>query len=100
MARSGGYTFWNQHETDAKVLRNATPERRKQLVRQWRRVDSLEFIVILLIIVPFIVGLVGLVIWGFINVFQSGFAWQFLLFNPITFLILIVGGALLAMKRN
>ena len=99
MAWRGGYVFWNQHETDAKVLHNATPERRKQLVKQWQRIDNFELAIGLLLVIPFAVGLIALVVWGLINVFQSGFAWQFLLFNPITFIILLVGGACLACRK-
>lgn len=39
----------------------------------------------------FLFGLGALVVWGIQNLATSGISWQLILFNPITFIALLVG---------
>lgn len=39
----------------------------------------------------FVFGVIALVIWGIQNLVTSGISWQLILFNPITFIVLLVG---------
>ena len=39
----------------------------------------------------FLFGLGALVVWGVQNLATSGISWQLILFNPITFIALLVG---------
>lgn len=41
--------------------------------------------------VIFLFGLGALVVWGIQNLVTSGISWQLILFNPITFIALLVG---------
>lgn len=37
------------------------------------------------------VGVIALVVWGIQNLVTSGISWQLIVFNPITFIALLVG---------
>ena len=44
-------------------------------------------------------GLLALVVWGIQNLVTSGFSWQLLLFNPITFVAVLVGWGITSLNR-
>lgn len=39
----------------------------------------------------FVFGIIALIVWGIQNLITSGFSWQLLLFNPITWIVCLVG---------
>lgn len=73
---------------DVKWLREHGSDRAKQAVV---RGDKAIGILTLVICGLFVVGVIALIIWGIQNLATSGFSWQLLVFNPITFIAVIVG---------
>ena len=47
----------------------------------------------------FLLGVIALIVWGIQNLIASGFSWQLLLFNPVTWIFLIVGAGITAINR-
>ena len=87
--------YWNS--SVERILADINWMKKHGSKRGWdamRRGNRAGGIIVLAIGGMFALGVLGLIIWGIQNLVASGdFAWQFILFNPITFILLIIGWA-------
>lgn len=71
----------------------------KNALTKSARGDKVRGAVYLALLGLFAFVLVALVVWGICAVVSSGFSWQLVLFNPVTFIFFAAGGLIIAASK-
>ena len=71
----------------------------KKALRKLAAQDRIINISTLIIVGLFLFGVGALIVWGCKNLFESGFSLEFLLLNPITIIVLMVGLGVTSINR-
>lgn len=99
MYRFYGGTRETSIERDMADVKWVREHGKKGSLTRMAKQDAIINVATLIIVGLVLFGVIALIVWGIQNLVQSGFSWQLLLFNPITWIVLIVGGGISAINR-